>query len=278
VNEKILTDEESVALDATFAEFEPEPTGIMSAAALDAEENAVSHEQASEEPSMADPAWSDFVLRQFQEDELHADGSPLVHGLRRVARQLLGPIINSQAHVCQSPTFHPNFDKASMLTPAVVEYTVTFLWTRPEDLPEHGAAHAVTFTDVADVYFGNTDPDFARHATATAATKAEARALRKALGLRAVAAEEKTSVPLEQASVTGLINSDQIRFIDVLCRRNNISVMALVNAGKKKYATVEDVPFGIAQKMVQFLSDLQNDQSKIRAEYRGYDAAWRDEK
>ena len=53
-------------------------------------------------------------------------------------------------------------------------------------------ADGSTFCDVADSWEGNTDDMFCVYSTATAATRAEGRALRKALRLRVVAAEEVT--------------------------------------------------------------------------------------
>jgi hypothetical protein len=231
------------------------------------------------EPSMTDPAWSEFAMRHFAEDELDPSGAPLVAGLRRVGRLLLGPVLESSAHVVQAPSLIPTLDKLGKLQPAVVEHRLRLLMCRTDDA--NLSAYEVTFTDAADVYFGNTDEDYARHATATAATRAEARCWRKALQIKGVAAEEKTLVPAAEAAMDGMITPDQENFINVLCRRNNINVMKYVNMGKTKFETIETVQFGVAQKMIEFLSDLQNGKNSrgqavaIPDAIRGYEANWR---
>jgi hypothetical protein len=262
-----ITAEEEAALGLTLDETGED--NILSAADL-----GVPKSDTPEEPRMDSPEWSPWVMRHFAEDELDRDGNPMVHGLRRVARLLLGPVLYSGAHVCQAPSYAPGFEKLGILQPAVVSYTVKILMRRPDDLVE---PYEVTFEDAADVYFGNTDPDYAKHPTATASTKAEARCLRKALQLRNVSAEEKTLVPTFEAAQDGMIIPTQINFLNVLCHRNNINLMKFVNMGKTKYNRVEDIPYGTAALMVEHLSGFQNDPTKVPDAIRGYDKNWRDE-
>lgn len=291
---KTLSPEEEDALNgADFTSAVPDNSGILSVDDLDepkkkrkvaarktaADNRTVAEAQAAlaaedeadedERPDMADHSWSDYVMRQFQEDELNADGNPLVHGLRRVARKLLGPIVFSGADPFQAPTFLPGLERVGILTPAVVSYTVEIMMTDPE----HGTYKA-TFRDVADCYFGNTDPDYARHASATAATKAEARCLRKALQLRNVSAEETTKVTFDTAAMDGKIVPEQVNFINVLASRNDVNVVKYINAGKQKFESIYDVPYGVAAKMVEHLSGLQN-KGAVPEELRGYDRDWR---
>ncbi len=233
-----------------------------------------SDEVDDEKPSMADPEWSDYVLRQFTDAELDGDGRPLVAGLRRVARLLLGPIIYSgpaPGLPFQAPSLLTGFEKLGVLQPAVVGYMVKILMCK--DVPEQMGAYEATFADVADVYAGNTDPDFARHATATASTKAESRCLRKALQLRGIASEEKTLVPSIEAALDGMITPGQINFISVLCNRNNVNVTKFINAGKKKYESIYDVEAGVAAKMVEHLAGFENS-GKVPEALRGYDPKW----
>jgi hypothetical protein len=225
-----------------------------------------------EEPLMTSPEWSEWVMSHFTERELDPNGNPLVHGLRRVTRLLLGPILYSGVEPIQAPSFLPGYEKVGIMNPAVMGYKLTILMCRTENpsMP----AYQVTYTDAADVYFGNTDPDYARHASATAATKAEARCYRKALQLRAVASEELTVVPTFNAAVDGLIVPEQVNFIAALCARNDINVMKFINSGRKKYAEISEVPYGTAAQMVEHLSNLQN-RGNIPEDVRGYDKNWR---
>jgi hypothetical protein len=258
------------------AELDDE-SSILSLADLDAQEKKLvpvepeeEEEEAKPEPKMTDPEWSDFVMSQFADNETSLDGNPFVAGLRRVARKVLGPVITSRSRIVQAPSLLPGGD--TRLQPAVVEHTLIFLCTRVES---GMAAYEMEVTDVADVYFGNCEGEYARFASSTAATRAEARAYRKALLLNRVAEEEKTLVPLEDAGVDGCITKTQINFIDILCKRNNVNVMKLVNSGKKKYDDIKEVPSTTGAKIVEYLSGLQNDQTKVTEAMKGYDGTWR---
>lgn len=218
-------------------------------------------------PSIEDPLWANYVLRHFQPDELDNEGNPYVAGLRRVARKLLGPITYSGCRVVTPPK--TTIDGRPDI--ATVEYTVKFLWCRPEDLAIGQGAYEVIFVDVADVHGGNTDPEYARFPCSTAATRAEGRCLRKALQLpRVVAAEEVTKVPIEVIDPNGSITATQKNFIEILCQRCDINVKKYINSGKGKYGFLDDVPYGTATQMVQHLSSYQNDLSKIPDDIKGY--------
>lgn len=230
-------------------------------------------------PPMWSEDWQDFVLKQFADNETDEEGNPFIHGLRRVARKVLGPIVSS------GPTSYTDVQPAApigdpngwMMNPVSVCYVVRILWSRPEDIPENGTPFTVEFSDLADVMRGNTDPEFLKFPSAMASTRAEGRALRKALQLKKVAAEEKTRVPLDEPPASGDIRESDIIFIDALCRRCDIDVMKFVNAGKAKYESIDKVPYGTAQAMTQHLSGLQNDMSKIKPNLKGYRADWRPE-
>lgn len=216
-------------------------------------------------PLMTDPTWSDYVLKQFQEDET-IDGNPTVDGLRRVTKLLLGDIIESCAKVIQVPVPNNEFT-------ATVEHEVVIKWTREVDafLPERRI-----FREVADVNILNCDPEFRRFASSTASTRAEARALRKALMLkRVVAAEEVTEVPPDtNTDNPGKITKNQLNFITQLCKRNNINLLKYINMGTNKFDKVEDVPYGTAVKMTGVLSEFQRNPDKIKDAIKGWDDNW----
>lgn len=229
----------------------------------------------TEEPEMTDPRWSDFVLLQLQDNEKDAEGHPKVNGLRRVAQLLIGPIIKSEAKVVQAPDYIPNCpDRFGIMCPAVVEHTIVVL--NVNRLPDGVVSpYEMKFTEVGDVHKGNCDIDFLRHASSTASTKAESRALRKLLLLNnVISSEETTLVPIEESAIDGNITPTQINFIKTLCIRNDINVMKYINAGKEKYKQIIDIPHGTAIKMVEHLSGLFNDQKKIDPSIKGYDPKW----
>ena len=123
-------------------------------------------------PAITDPEWNEYVMSMFTSKELY-DGNPLVNGLRRVAELVIGPIVYSGPTQVFPPQRDDHHGRATVV------FTVEF---------ENG----MRYSEVADCWEGNTDDMFCAYAIATASTRAEGRALRKALRIRAVAAEEMT--------------------------------------------------------------------------------------
>lgn len=167
-----------------------------------------------------DPGWNDYVMSFFTEDEV-IEGMPKVAGLRRVSELIMGPPIFS------GPTQVFPSNEIDAPGRATVVFTVQF-------------KHA-TYTDVADSWLGNTDDNFVIYNTAMASTRAEARALRKALGLHKAAYEEITkkdpsNVVRDSISKTtstkttsgetleGLASSNQMSFINKLVVRANVDL------------------------------------------------------
>lgn len=190
-------------------------------------------------PSRTDPAWNDYVMSLFTEDELKEEEGkkfPYVHGLRRVSALLFGePIFSGPTQV-----FPPT--ESDLPGRATVVYKVEF--------------EEFTYAEVADCWLGNTDQVFLPFTSAMASTRAEARALRKALRLKNAAAEELTKVDTAEVSRQALQNvvntkptdgntsdetlSDrQDNFINTLCDRANIdrdkfisTVLKVTSTGK----------------------------------------------
>lgn len=215
-------------------------------------------------PSMIDSDWSDYVLKQFEEDEM-IDGNPTVDGLRRVAKKLLGDIIESTCNVISSPTPANDFS-------STVEHIVIIEWTRDTQTPGYRR-----FKEVADVNLLNCDPEFRRFASSTASTRAEARALRKALMLkRVVAAEEITEIApeTEDGKKSDKITKAQMNFLVLICKRNNINIMNYINMGTNKFDRLEDVPYNLAIKMSGVLSEYQRKPEKIKDSIKGWKDDW----
>lgn len=259
----------SVALNAPI----DEENVLMSIAELNGGDPDVEQNNPEEEPHTASPLWHDFVMKHFEADEKDSEGSPYVAGLRRVSALLIGPILSSKATVVASPSIMAD----NRLTPAVVEYVVRFLSIRLAAQHNIETPLEVEYGDCADVYYANTDPEFARFATAVASTRAEARALRKALGLKRCAAEEKTLVPVEQFdNPNGNIKDSQINFIDMNAQRANIDVLKFISMGKKKYNSIDDVSYDTAAKMCETISSYITDPKKIPDGIKGYVSEWRE--
>ena len=113
-----------------------------------------------------------------------------------------------------------------------------------------------TFSEVADVWHGNTDDLFCAHPVATASTRAEGRALRKALKIRVIAAEElakKDIVGIVKEAVSASsptdgeynlddrISPQQVTFIDKKCGQLDINLASFINIGSGNYRSINDV-------------------------------------
>jgi hypothetical protein len=219
-------------------------------------------------PSMLSSEWHDYAMTLFSESEM-VDGHPLVAGLRRVSEVVLGPIVFSgptQVFPVQREDHHGR---------ATVVFTVEF-------------ANGMRYAEVADSWEGNTDDMFCAFAVAIASTRAEARALRKALKIKGVAAEELTKkdtakivrdISNTKNASEGEYNDQdrmsdaQYNFIDVKCKQLNVDGGKLfssfkVDSGKK-------VSKKIASDIIDRLNDFQRDKSTIPQDIVGYQQEWR---
>lgn len=207
-----------------------------------------------------DPDWTEYVLSLLTPDELSPEGRPTCDGLRRVAEICLGDIMRSAVNVVQGPC------STNGMT-AVVEFTLEYLCRRNSMM--------VSFTASADVNDKNCDPRFAVFATATAETRAEGRALRKALRLRRVLTAEEPSALFQDSDLSNNGKSTQMQhsFIKTICERNDINIDAYLGASKsfKWTGKMEDIPHKSATLIIAHLNELQRDQSKIDSKYKGYD-------
>ena len=227
----------------------------------------------SDTPSFSSPEWSDYVMSHFRSDEL-IDGHPITAGLRRVAELLLGDVIES-GPVQVFPSEDGNSPGR-----ATVVYRVVIDWMN--------TGMTRIFSEVADVWHGNTDDLFCAHPVATASTRAEGRALRKALKIRVVAAEElakKDIVEVVKRTVSvstdgnydpdDRISLQQISFIDNKCEKLNIDLLSFINIGENDYRSINDVTRDSAKKMIRVLNEYQNDTELISDTITGYQKDWR---
>ena len=224
-------------------------------------------------PSMFSDEWNDFVIAHFHRNEL-IDGNPICAGLRRVAEFLLGDIVESGPE-----QVFPAMD-GSAPDRATVVFKVVFNWMN--------SGEQRVYKEVADVWHGNTDDLFCAHPVATASTRAEGRALRKALKLRCLAAEElakkdivsivkeavKKSPTSGEYEVDQSISTQQVQFIDTKCKQLDIDIMSFINMGSGDYANIGQVTRDSAKKMIKFLNGYQNGEP-IQDSIKGYKANWR---
>ena len=220
-------------------------------------------------PSMLSPEWHEYAMTLFQEDEM-MNGHPLVAGLRRVTELVLGPIVFS------GPTWVKPTERDDHHGRATVIFTVEF-------------ASGLKCSEVADSWEGNTDDMFCAFAVAIASTRAEARALRKVLKIKGVAAEELTKkdtakivrdLSKQTSSSSGDYNDSarmsdaQSNFIYVKCKQLNVNgsklLSSVFNVSSSKKITKK-----VASEIIDRLNDYQRDKSSIPSEVAGYNEEWR---
>ena len=225
------------------------------------------------------PHWSEHVFAQFTDDEL-IGGNPTVGGLRRVVELLLGAITFS------GPTdFKVHYpDHPEEIGRATVVYSVHIAWGADNPWMDINADMPIrVFSAIAGSYLGNTDDMYSIYPEAIAETRAEGRALRKALGLKnAVSNEELTEKdPNESVKVSKRvfdqtavewspdesISPGQKHLIELKCKTMDISVAKFINKRHVldpdnyplSFSSLEDVPRGIAGEMVKELTRYQSE-------------------
>lgn len=238
---------------------------IMNLADEEAEDNPfVADEDVVENPKdkvphHLTPEWESYVMEHFTDDEL-VEGAPTVAGLRRVAQLLVGPILECHCNPFEGPSQHNMYR-------AICACTVVYQDRRDGFVKK--------FSDCADVYDGNTDTTYAIFASATAATRAEARVLRKILMLTGPAADELTYKEAEAEEMSGLISGKQLRALDRFGRRLDINPRKYLNSGEDTYKDLRAIPFAKAQAMIEYISGIQNHPERIKEEWKPYVENWR---
>jgi hypothetical protein len=196
-------------------------------------------------PLPTDPKWTDYVLGQFEDSELE-NGNPKVDGLRRVAEKLLG-IFSIIPTVIQSPTLESGA-------------TVTVLLQFTDGRTVGGSA---------DVSERNTARDYAVHSVATAETRAEGRALRKALRLtKVLAAEELHNADADEPDGTDKrAPTNMVQSLNIMCQRVAVDFAAL---SKLEFGVdrVEDLTISQARKIAPLLHEYKTGGKEIPDEIR----------
>jgi hypothetical protein len=230
-----------------------------------------------EGPEYGSKEWNDYVMGLFDPSEL-IDGNPNCAGLRRVAEKLLGDIISSGPSQVYPATDNNGPGRATVI------FEVVFDW--------HNTGNIRHFKEVADCWHGNTDDLFCAHPVATASTRAEGRALRKALKVKCLAAEELTRNKDVAAVVRQSINADkpttgeisdkdkisaaQLNFVNTLCKKLDINAIKHLNSGPVKCSNVMEMSKKDAIDLLAQLNKYQNGEAQCPPEIKGYDPNWRD--
>jgi hypothetical protein len=222
-------------------------------------------------PTIHDIGWTDYVL-SFLEEEEKIMGNPTTDGLRRIFEKVMGcEITHADTNVIQAPARENEMR-------ATVTHTITYILNR-----EHHEGSKTAFlnsrsvTGAADVYWGNCDKIFRNHPVAVAETRAEGRALRRALRLRKVVAAEEMASDIEDHPDAGNIDkitNNQINFIDVLSKRLNVNVLKMLEKLDIKEENVYNITYDNAVKIASSLASYQQKDS-VSDDILGYDSNWK---
>lgn len=226
-------------------------------------------------PNVNDLEWTAFVLSELKPDECY-DGQPTADGLRRLAREYLGVILESKSHVNQSPNLN-NGNHTCITHDIKIKYY-------DRDYLGDLAGETAVFSGVADVFQGNgVDNLFSwRYSSATCQTRAKSRAYKEILNLRNVLTKEEISdIPSDESGMDGYIGKVQFVAVNMMCARLGIDAekylkhcWSQVNKGEKSYDDLKNIPFNTAVKALGSLSKFQQDRNSIPDYIKGYKADW----
>jgi hypothetical protein len=220
-------------------------------------------------PSIHDIEWTDYVLGLLSDDE-KINGNPTTDGLRRIFEVVLDcKLVSCTTNVCQSPS--PDNEKR-----ATVVYSLSYALKPNES--QVNDLNIVTVDGAADVYWGNCDKVYRNHPVAVAETRAEGRALRRALRLRKVVAAEEIAKEIEDHpdhNTVNKISNQQINFIDVLAQRLNINVAKLLEENKIESKNIYSLTHESAVDIIRMLSKYQQNMDSISENIKGYSNEWK---
>ena len=210
-----------------------------------------------------DLGWTDYVLGLLSDDE-KIKGNPTTDGLRRVFEIALEcTVINSESIVQQTPDLN-NANRAT------VAHSLTYVLNDSKVDP---AIKTRTVNGAADVYWGNCDKIFRNHPVAVAETRAEGRALRRALKLRKVVAAEEIADVIEDdidGNTISKISTTQINYIEVLAKRLNINVFSMLESLDFSFDNVYNIRHEEAVTAIKELNSYQQDTDSIPSKITGY--------
>ena len=215
-----------------------------------------------------DIEWTDHVLSLLSDDE-KIQGNPTTDGLRRIFEIALNcSVISAESQVVQSPSID-NERRATVI------HTLCYVLN---DGPDSSLIKHKTVSGAADVYWGNCDKIYRNHPVAVAETRAEGRALRRALKLRKVVAAEELAKDIDtnhlEENNIGKINSTQINFFEVFGKRLNINIHKLLEKLAIDNKNVYNISYDDAVKTITTLSSYQQS-NDIPQDIIGYDPNWK---
>jgi hypothetical protein len=234
-------------------------------------EDVVITEENKKDVTPNDLEWTDHVLSLLSDDE-KISGNPTTDGLRRIFERALNcSLISSISNVVQSPSID-NEKRATVV------HSLTYILNKDAARGSDLNYVSRSVSGAADVYWGNCDKVYRNHPVAVAETRAEGRALRRALKLRkVVAAEEITSAVEDHPDehTVSKISNNQINFIDTVAKRLNINVVQLLNDEGLDSKNIYELQHTDAIKIIRLLTEHQRSMDTISPDLLGYSSEWK---
>lgn len=218
-------------------------------------------------PSIHGVEWTDYVLSKLSDDE-KINGNPTTDGLRRIFEVVMDcTVLEAETEIVQSPSV----DNEKRAT------AIHHLKFAMNSISDDSAIKYRSVSGSADVYWGNCDKIFRNHPVAVAETRAEGRALRRALRLRKVVAAEELAKDIEDHpdhDTVSKITNNQINFMDVLAKRLDINVVKLLEKLALNSSNIYNIEYGDAVNVVQTLTTYQQT-NNVPSELTGYNSDWK---
>lgn len=207
-----------------------------------------------------DADWVDYVLDHLSDREL-SQGNPTTDGLRRVAEKIFGRIVVSDTEILEVPT-KPLTGKATAKHRLVFERY-------------DGGGH-LEVSACVDVLGEKLPSPYNQHLIATACTRAEGKALRRALKIRIQTAEEMFTKPDVEEEIDRPINDQQIVAINQLCKRCNLNAKALVDSVSAA-SCLQEVSNIEGRNIINKCSEYQRNPKKVDTKFLGYKESWQED-
>lgn len=202
-------------------------------------------------PSPSDPEWTDYVLSLLIQDKEVDNGNPRTDGLRRIAVKLLGDF-SIITKVVDAPNINNSY-RASVIVSLIFR-------------------NNMQYDGAADVFGGNTDRKFAVHALATAETRAEGRALRKALKLtKVLAAEEMQGADIDESAgleATSAMPSTMLASLEVVANKIGVDLLRTAQCNDIQVISTKELTQDHGKKLMTILGQYNRKEKEIPDEIR----------
>tara|TARA_Y100000004_G_scaffold99674_1_gene111676 strand:- start:179 stop:931 length:753 start_codon:yes stop_codon:yes gene_type:complete len=206
-----------------------------------------------------DPEWSEYVLDQMHDSELK-EGNPTVDGLRRVTERIYGEIVQSTSQIVDY-----NTDRGI----CTVKHTLS--------IQKYSTDTIITVDGCVDVKYQNIPHPFNQHLVSTADTRAEGKALRRALKLRVVTAEEVQQTSEDDVlAAEENITDQQILAINQMCKRLDVNLIEGVKSVCPNADSIRDSSNLQGRMLLSTLAEYQRSPTSIPENLVGYNPQWRE--